>query len=72
MDFGALPPEITSSRMYTGPGCGSTLASAAAWDSALAAAERLALAAFSGAHAHEDVNPEPVWPLDPTLTAVHP
>ena len=59
MDFGALPPEINSGRMYTGRGCGSTLAAAAAWDAALAAAERLAFAAFSGAHAHEDVNPDP-------------
>jgi PPE-repeat protein len=31
MDFGALPPEINSGRMYTGPGCGSMLAAAAAW-----------------------------------------
>ena len=43
MDFGALPPEINSGRMYTGPGCGSTLAAAAAWD---------------GLAAREDVNPE--------------
>ena len=26
MDFGALPPEINSGRMYSGPGCGSMLA----------------------------------------------
>jgi PPE-repeat protein len=32
MDFGALPPEINSGRMYSGPGCGSTLTAAAAWD----------------------------------------
>lgn len=32
MDFGALPPEINSGRMYFGPGCGSMLAAAAAWD----------------------------------------
>jgi PPE-repeat protein len=32
MDFGALPPEINSGRMYTGPGCGSMLAAASAWD----------------------------------------
>jgi PPE-repeat protein len=32
MDFGALPPEINSGRMYTGPGCGSMLAAAAAWE----------------------------------------
>jgi hypothetical protein len=24
MDFGALPPEVNSGRMYSGPGCGQT------------------------------------------------
>ncbi|WP_082995686.1 PPE family protein [Mycobacterium alsense] len=36
MDFGALPPEINSGRMFAGPGSGPMLAAAAAWD-ALAA-----------------------------------
>jgi PPE-repeat protein len=33
LDFGALPPEINSGRMYTGAGSGPMLAAAAAWDS---------------------------------------
>jgi PPE-repeat protein len=32
MDFGALPPEINSGRMYAGAGPGPLLAAAAAWD----------------------------------------
>jgi PPE-repeat protein len=32
MDFGALPPEINSLRMYAGPGSGPMLAAASAWD----------------------------------------
>ncbi len=32
LDFGALPPEINSGRMYAGPGSGPMLAAAAAWD----------------------------------------
>jgi PPE-repeat protein len=31
-DFGALPPEINSGRLYAGPGSGPMLRAAAAWD----------------------------------------
>jgi PPE-repeat protein len=31
-DFGALPPEVNSGRMYAGPGAGPMLAAAAGWD----------------------------------------
>lgn len=32
MEFGALPPEVNSARMYAGPGSAPMLAAAAAWD----------------------------------------
>ena len=32
MDFGALPPEINSARIYSGPGSGPMLTAADAWD----------------------------------------
>jgi PPE-repeat protein len=35
-DFGALPPEINSGRMYVGPGSGPLLAASAAWDAVAA------------------------------------
>jgi len=31
-DFGALPPEINSGRIYSGPGSGPMMAAASAWD----------------------------------------
>ncbi|WP_425518576.1 PPE family protein [Mycobacterium spongiae] len=35
-NFGALPPEINSGRMYSGPGAGPMIAAASAWDSTAA------------------------------------
>ncbi len=32
IDFGALPPEINSARMYTGPGSSSLQTAASAWN----------------------------------------
>jgi PPE-repeat protein len=32
MDFGALPPEVNSGRMYVGPGPATLLAASAGWD----------------------------------------
>jgi PPE-repeat protein len=46
IDFGVLPPEINSIRMYTGPGSGPMLIAAAAWDG-LAAELHLTAASYS-------------------------
>jgi PPE-repeat protein len=46
MDYGALPPEINSGRMYAGPGSGSMLAAAAGW-AGLAAELRSGAASYS-------------------------
>jgi PPE-repeat protein len=32
MHFATLPPEINSGRMYSGPGSGSMISAATAWD----------------------------------------
>ncbi len=42
MDFGALPPEVNSARMYAGPGAGSMLAAAEAWGGLAADLQSLA------------------------------
>jgi PPE-repeat protein len=46
LDFGALPPEINSARMYAGPGSGSMITAAASWEG-LAADLRLQAASYS-------------------------
>jgi PPE-repeat protein len=43
MMFAALPPEINSGRMYTGPGPGSMLAAATAWEQLAADLESTAI-----------------------------
>lgn len=45
MDYGALPPEVNSLRMYTGPGAAPMLAAMTAWD-AVAAEMRLTATAY--------------------------
>ena len=46
LDFAALPPEVNSALMYTGPGSGPMLAAAAAWD--VLATEMYSAASFYG------------------------
>ena len=46
LDFGALPPEINSARMYAGPGSAPMMAAASAWD-ALAAQLEMYAAGYS-------------------------
>jgi PPE-repeat protein len=46
LDFGALPPEINSARMYAGPGSGSMITAAAGWEG-LAADLRSQAASYS-------------------------
>ncbi|MGA7053401.1 MAG: PPE family protein, partial [Mycobacterium sp.] len=47
MDFGALPPEINSARMYSGPGSGPLTAAATAWDELATELDSTAAAYYS-------------------------
>jgi len=42
LDFGALPPEVNSSRMYAGPGSGPIMAAASAWQTVAAQLDSVA------------------------------
>lgn len=44
MDFGSLPPEVNSGRLYAGPGPSPMLAAAAAWDIVAAELDTMATA----------------------------
>ncbi|GFG65029.1 PPE family protein [Mycobacterium kubicae] len=55
-DFGALPPEINSGRMYSGPGSGSMIAAASAWDGVAA---ELGLAATGYASVIDELTSSP-------------
>jgi PPE-repeat protein len=54
MDFGVLPPEVNSARMYAGPGSGPLLTAAVAWDGlsaelySTAASYRAVISALTG------------------------
>lgn len=60
LDFGALPPEVNSGRLYTGPGVAPMLAAAAAWDT-LALELHTAAAAYgavvTGLSSHDWMGP---------------
>ncbi|HYY02224.1 MAG TPA: PPE family protein, partial [Mycobacterium sp.] len=65
MDFGALPPEINSARMYFGPGSGSLHAAATAWNGLAA---ELQSAASSYGSAISDLTDD-AW-VGPSSTAM--
>jgi len=60
LDFGALPPEVNSGRMYLGAGSGPLLAAAAAWDAL--AGELQSTAASYGSRTSQPSNSPPKAP----------
>lgn len=67
MDFGALPPEINSARMYTGPGAGPMMAAAAAWNNL--AAELATTASSSQSVVAELTGTEWIGPSSASMAA---
>ncbi len=67
LDFGALPPEVNSGRMYAGPGSGPMMAAAAAWDEV--AAELAAAASGYGSVVSELTSAPWVGPSSRTMMA---
>ena len=68
MDFGMLPPEINSGRMYSGPGSRPMLVAAAAWDGLAIELHSTAASyetAISGMTAGWRVRPRQRWQLRP-------
>ena len=65
LDFGLLPPEVNSGRMYSGPGPGPLLAASEAWDS-LASELGFAAAGYTSALAELTSN---TW-VGPTSVAM--
>jgi PPE-repeat protein len=66
-DFGVLPPEINSGRMYTGPGSGPMMAAASAWD---ALAAELGSAASGYSSVIDELTSSPwVGPASQSMTA---
>jgi PPE-repeat protein len=65
MDYGALPPEVNSARMYAGPGAESMLAAAAGW-AGLAAELRSAASSYGSVISGLTTGP---W-LGPSATAM--
>src|ERR1700761_5305989 len=67
LDFGVLPPEINSGRMYLGPGSGPLLAAASAWDEV---ASELSVAASGYTSQISELTSSPwVGPASQSMTA---